>query len=72
MSNNTSSEHPPTSPNHNDLWYNTATNIFYIFDNNINIWNAVLNENIIEINLTDNLEEKEDPVKAYNRAMGII
>lgn len=70
--NSTLSDKPPANANDGDLWYNTVDNDFYVFDSGI--WEVIPNHlavvNMVLNNTTE--EDKEDPVKAYDRAMGVI
>ena len=69
MSNNTCSDKPPKKASAGDLWYNTTDNEFYVFDENLT-WVIIDNKDeITEIIMKD---DDDDPVKAYDRAMGVI
>ncbi len=68
--NNYCSPTPPDSPKEGDLWYNTNDNEFYVMDDS-GRWIAVDEEGLV----TDILiheDVRDDPTKAYDRAMGVI
>lgn len=68
--NNSCNDIPPYAPEPGDLWYNTSDNNFYVFENNMK-W-VMVDDSTIVFDILLNKSIKEDPIKAYDRAMGII
>ena len=68
--NNSSGEKPHSNPMPGDLWYNTLDNNFYVFEAN-STWDVVADENSV-FDLIIHEGMTEDPIKAYDRAMGVI
>lgn len=68
--NNICSETEPANPNVGDLWYNTNDNEFYVFDYDFK-WDKIVDETTV-FDIIAEEGNGEDPVEAYDRAMGII
>ena len=62
---------PPKNAEPGDLWFNTIDELFYYLDD-ANRWITVDNDDIVVNVIMHSDAIQEDPVDAYERAMGIL